>query len=209
MSQRHVRCLVTVPAAVLAAVLGVTAALAAATWAVKPGGSLLLKSGSFIVKDPRTGASFTCAASAMGGTIKRGSGLPGGDIGSVQLVSFSTCTNAFDTGTRYVLTPRDLPWHLNAASYDSTTRVVAGTINHIHVTVLGPACDVAIDGTSATAGNGLVRFTYSNTTGALNILRSGGTLHFWGTCSPFSSNGDPATWSATDTVSPKETITSP
>ena len=53
---RYARCVVTVPAAVLAAILGVTPVLAAATWTVQPGGPVSLTSGRLTLKDTSTGA---------------------------------------------------------------------------------------------------------------------------------------------------------
>jgi hypothetical protein len=75
---RYARSVLTVTTAVVAAVLGVTAVLAATTWTVRPGGPVSLKSGRFMVKDTRNRLSLTCLSSALGGTLKSGSGLSGG-----------------------------------------------------------------------------------------------------------------------------------
>ncbi len=58
MRKRYARGLCAVPAAVLAAVWGVTPVLAAATWTVRPGGPVSMKSGRFVLKDTTTGTAL-------------------------------------------------------------------------------------------------------------------------------------------------------
>ena len=207
MSKRHARSLVAFLAAALAAIVGVTSASAATTWTVRPGGTISLTSGLFTVKDIPTGSMILCVSSALSGSLKSGSGHSGTGIGSITTVSIHYCGNL----GMFTLTPGDLPWRLNFTSYNATTRTVTGSISHIHVNISNPGCSAAVDGTSGTAGNGTVKFTYTDGTAKLKVLTAGGNLHFRNVsgCAGVVRNGDPATLSATFTVSPKQVITSP
>jgi hypothetical protein len=99
------------------------------------------------------------------------------------------------------------------SSYQSSTGVVTGSISHVHlkVTPQFPICKAVVDGTSGSADDGIVTFSYTNSTGNPKLLATGGDLHFYHTahCDGLIQNGDPATLSATYAVSPKQTITSP
>ena len=97
MSIRYARPLVAAPAAVLAAVVGVTTVLAAATWTVRPGGPISLTSGRLAVRDPGTGTVLTCTSSHVSGTLKHGGGLSGTGIGTVTS-GVSTKCNAHPSG---------------------------------------------------------------------------------------------------------------
>ena len=207
MSKRDARGLAAFLAAALAATVGVTGASAATTWTVRPGGTISLTSGLFTVKDIPTGSVIICVSSALSGTLKSGSGHSGTGIGSITTVSIRECGNL----GMFTLTPGDLPWHLNLTSYKATTRTVTGSISHIHVNISDPECSAAVDGTSGTAGNGTVHFTYADGTGKLKVLTIGGNLHFRNVngCGGVVRNGDPATLSTTFAVSPKQAITSP
>jgi len=73
-----------------------------------------------------------------------------------------------------------LPWKVSAKSYASATGTTVGTIMGVHLRFTDPAfCDLTADGTSATAGNGAVRFRYTDDTGRLQVLRTGGNLHIY------------------------------
>ena len=102
-----------------------------------------------------------------------------------------------------------LPWKLNASSFKSG--VTTGTITGIHATLSGPACTATVDGTGASANNGKVKVTYTNSTGKLKVLASGGNLHVYNVsgCAGQINNKDATTFTGTYTVSPKQTITSP
>jgi hypothetical protein len=68
-----------------------------------------------------------------------------------------------------------------------------------------------VDGTSAGADDGQVTDTYTNSTAKMNILTTGGNLHFYNVsgCLGLFRNGDSVTFSASYTLSPAQTITSP
>ncbi|MBO0825931.1 MAG: hypothetical protein J2P27_19065 [Actinobacteria bacterium] len=209
MSKRYARPLVAAPAAVLAAVLGVTTVLAAATWTVRPGGSVSLTSGRLAVRDTRTGTVLSCTSSHVSGTLKHGGGLSGTGIGSVTSGSFTNCNGPI--WLPFTLTATDLPWHVNLTSYNATTGVATGNLSHAQLKLAGPGCSAVIDGTSGTASDGIIRFTYTTSTATLKVLPKGGNLRFYNLsgCAGLFAGGDPATISGKLSVRPKQTITSP
>jgi hypothetical protein len=210
-SARYGSCLFTVATAVLVAVLGVTSAGAATTWTILPGGPVSLKAtGTLVLTDTKTRANIVCAPSQFSGMLKSGSGLPGSGIGAITAGSFGHCSNAL--GPNFVVTAPGLPWHLSFTSYNAAKGAATGTVRHIQIKVAGPGtCDPVIDGTSGTATDGLVKFTYTNSTARLRPLAIGGNLHFYNTsgCAGLFNTGDPVSLSATLTVSPSQTITGP
>ena len=211
MSNRYARILAAGCAAVLAATLGVTPALAAATWTIKPGGAITATSGKVTVKDTTTKQTFSCSSSTASGTLKSGSGLPGSRAGSLSAVDFTNCTGPGDSDIRFTLRATDLPWHVNLSSYNAAAGVVTGTVSHIEITLAGAGCSGVIDGTSGTASDGKVKFTYTDSTGRLTLLTTGSDLHWYNVtgCLGIFNDGDGAALGAIFTVSPKQAITSP
>jgi hypothetical protein len=198
--------LLTTAAAALTIGLGASQAVAA-TWTVKPGGAITATSGTTTLKDTSTGNSLTCKSSKSTATLKSGSGLSGTGIGSIKTATFSTCTGPL--GLTFTVTSGHLPWHLNAVSYSSG--VTHGTITGIHATLTGSGCSAIVDGTGATANNGKVSGTYTNSTHVLKILTTGGNLHIYNVsgCLGLIHSGDGSTFTANYSVSPAQTITSP
>jgi hypothetical protein len=194
-----------------AAVISMSAgpALAATTWTVKPGGAVTGTSGTTTLKDTKTGNSLTCKSSSTKATLKKGSGLAGAGIGSITSVTFTTCTGPLML--TFTVKSNDLPWKLNAVSYNKTTGVTTGTITGIDATLTGPSCSATVDGTAAGKHNGMVTGTYTNSTGKLAVLATGGNLHIYNVvgCAGLIKSGDPSEFTATYTISPKQTITSP
>lgn len=209
MRERHARSLAAVLAAALVAITGVASAFAATTWTVRPGGMISLTSGRFTVKDTPTGTIISCLSSSLNGTLSSGSGQPGTGIGSITAVGFMNCFGPGQLG--WTFTAGDLPWRVNFASYNAATRTVTGSISHIHIGISGMGCSTVVDGTGSTAGDGIVRFTYTNSTAKLRVLTTGGSLRFYNIrdCVGLFRNSDPATVSATFPVSPRQAITSP
>jgi hypothetical protein len=213
-SKRYACVLLAGCAAVLAAALGVTTALAATTWTIRPGGAITAKSGTATVTDNNLNA-FTCNSLSARGTLKTGGGLSGSHAGSISAVGFHTCTSPLGRfrapWADLIWVPRatGLPWHVNFSSYDRGA--VRGTISHMRIQVATNACTAVIDGTSGTAADGTVRFRYNDGTGRLTVLTTGGNLHAFSVsgCAGIFNNADPVTISATFTLSPKQTITSP
>lgn len=208
---RYARPLIAGSAAVLAAMLGATAAFAATTWTIKPGGAVTAKATNAPFTDTKTGTKTTCSSMTASGTLKTGSGLSGSGAGSISAFTFTHCTGPLGLTARvtFSLTATGLPWHINFASFGNG--VVTGSISHMRIRLAGPSCSAVIDGTGATAGDGHVKFSYSNGTGHLKTLTTGGNLHFYSVmgCAGLFNSGDPMTISANFTVSPKEAITSP
>jgi hypothetical protein len=209
-SRGQVRILIAGAAAVVAASLGATPALAAATWTIKPGGATVARSGRATFEDTKTGASFPCKSVTITATFQSGSRLPGADAGAISAVGFHTCTSP---SLVWAMRAGDLPWKVNLSSYHRG--VVTGKISHIqiHVAARLPArsspCSWVIDGTAATASDGVISFRYTDSTGKLTT--TGGDLHAYHVsgCAGLVGNGDPFTVSAIFTLSPKQTITSP
>jgi hypothetical protein len=213
MSTRYARPLAVAPAAVLAAVLvavlGVTTALAAATWMVRPGGRLALTSQRLAVRDATTGTVLSCTAARFSGTLKGGGGLSGTGIGAVTSGGSTQCNGPL--GLPFTLTATDLPWRVTFTSYNASKGRVTGHLSHVQAKLTGPSCSAVIDGTSGTASDGKVRFTYTNSTATLTALPNGGNLHFYNVsgCGGLFSGGDPVAISGKLSVSPKQRITGP
>jgi hypothetical protein len=191
-------------AAVVALGAGTSFAATAATWSVSPGGSISGKAGTTTLKDTTSGLTVTCKSSTTTGTLKSGSGLSGTGLGTVTSIDFNTCSVdgeslSLDSGT--------VSWAFNAKSYKSG--VTTGTITGIHISESSSICSFVVDGTSGSADNGSLKVTYTNSTHKLKLLPTGGTLHVWDVsgCLGLVSNGDAATISATQTITPAQTIT--
>ena len=202
---RQARILVMGVAATLA--IGSTAALAApaATWTVKPGGAVSIVTGKLTLVDPKTGTTITCKSATLSGTLKSGSGLPGSRVGTIPKVSFTKCL--WSGGANPDLSAALLPWHINLTSYSSG--VVTGTVNHIGMMTGNAACVAAISGHGKSGFNGIVKFTYNDRTNVgtftgenLQVVNEicGAILYHV---------GDPIRLSASFSMHPAQSITSP
>jgi hypothetical protein len=221
MSNRYARILAAGGAAVLVAALGVSAAwaaTAATTWTVRPGGDVQAMSSRLALTDSTTGSAITCQSSTASGTLRSGSGLPGPDAGHLSAISFATCSYPASSTLRVIFFPQpaDLPWPVNLSSYNAARGVARGTVSDIAISVSDSkssgGCNARIDGTSAAGDNGRVTFTYTDKTGQLTLLTTGGNLHFYDVssgCFGIFKDGDPATLSGSYTITPKQAITSP
>jgi hypothetical protein len=158
-------------------------------------------------KDTATGSAFTCQSVSMTGTLKSGSGLSGSGAGSLSAVSFANRTSPINLVLPLKAT--GLPWHVNLSS--DSNGVVTGTISHMQIVDKSPPCNFVLDGTSGTARDGHVRFRYTGSTGRLQVLTTGGGLHYYAVagCAGLFGTGDPDTLSDTFTLMPRQTITSP
>jgi len=186
---------------------GTTLAAAAPTFTIKPGGSFTANSTSTTLTDTTTATALSCTSSKVKGTLKSGTGLAGAGAGSVSSLSFSGCTGPL--GLSFTVKAGHLPWTLNLSSFKSG--VTKGTITGIHATLSGPACSATVDGTKASGDNGKVDVTYTNSSGKLRVLTTGGNLHIYKVsgCAGLINSGDASTFSATYKLSPVQTITSP
>lgn len=194
-------------AGVIAVTTGV--AFAAITFTISPGGAITAKAGTTKLKDTATGSVLQCASSSSSGTLKKGSGISGSNLGSITALSFSNCTGPL--GLTFTVTNSHFPWTLSGSSFNSTSGVTTGHISGIHATLSGPGCSADVDGTADGANNGKVKVTYTNSTGKLKVAAGGGNLHVYNVsgCANLINSGDATQFTGTYTVSPKQTITSP
>ena len=145
-------------------------ATTAVTWTVSPGGTATATAtaGTITLTDTRTGAVGTCASSKVTGTLKKGSGLSGQDIGTVTTAAFGTCAAL---GSVPLTVTTGLPWRISFTSYHPKTGVVAGTVSGIKVVLTGTFCDAVVNGTSGPA-DGVVSALYNDRIGQLTFLGS-------------------------------------
>jgi hypothetical protein len=199
--------------AATASVIGLAAApaLAATTWTVKPGGAVAGTAGTTTVNDVTANQSINCTSSALKGTLKKGSGLAGKNIGTFSSLAFNTCTVSGVSGVNLSVTIKaTMP--LNAVKYNATKKTAAMTITGIHgkLSITSPVtCSAVINGTSATANNGTVTATWSNATSTLKVLTTGSTLHLYNDTCPITATGDAINFTGSYKFSPKTTFTSP
>jgi hypothetical protein len=201
-------------AAALALGIG-TAAMAttATTWTIKPGGSYTSKSGTTTLTDTATGAVLTCTSSTAAGTLKSGSGKTN-PIGTVTSSTFTGCTGpAGLTFSVKASASSTKSWKVNATGFSSG--VATGNISGIHAVLTGTnnTCKATVDGTGASAFNGKVRITHSNSAPAKLKVTNGINLHTYNVnatgCLGAINNGDAVTYKATYTLNKAQTITSP
>lgn len=201
-------------AAVMAVGLGATTALATATatWTIKPGGLYTAKSGTTTLTDTATGAVLTCTSSAAAGKLKSGSGQAN-PIGTVTSNTFTGCTGpaglTFSVKTSATSTK---PWKVNATKFSSGT--ATGNISGIHAVLTGTnnTCKATVDGTGASANNGQVAISHSNSAATKLKITKGINLHSYNAtagCLGAINSGDPVTFKTTYTLNKAQTITSP
>jgi hypothetical protein len=199
-------------AAALALGIGTTTAMAATTWTVKPGGLYTAKSGTTTLTDTVTGSVLSCTSSAAAGKLKSGSGLTN-PLGTVTSSTFTGCTGP--VGTTFSVTTSatsTTPWKVNATGFSSG--VTTGNISGIHALLKGTnnTCKATVDGTGATAHNGKVKITHSNSAPAKLKVTKGINLHVYNVssgCLSLINSGDAVTFKTTYTLSKAQTITSP
>ena len=199
-------------AAVLAAGLGGVPAQAGAatTWTVSPGGSAAATAtpGTITLTDTSTGAVGTCASSTATGTVKKGSGLSGHDIGTVTAAAFGSC--AALGSVPLTVTSKGLPWRISVTSYNPTTEVVRGTVSGVSVALTG-SCQAVVNGSGGPAADGAISAVYNDRIGQLTFLSSGSNLHYWQVqnCAGLINDGDPVALTASYRIRPIQDITSP
>lgn len=177
------------------------------TWTVKQGGKSKAVAKKAVLTDTATGVSVTCTSTALA-TFPSGGGRPGNSLGSISSLTLSGCNVLGLTGISGG--PSD---PVNAAIYNPSPSpaITSGTITGIDLGLSGTGCSAVVDGPSP-PNNGQVDFTYRNPApGTLTVLPSGGNLQFSSVagCTGVFNNGDPATLSASYTLSPAPIITSP
>jgi hypothetical protein len=178
------------------------------TFSISPGGAITAKAGTTKLTDTKTGSVLTCASSSSAGTLKKGHGISGTNLGSISKLTFSNCTGPLNL--TFTVSNKNFPWTLHGTSYNATSGVTTGTITGIKSHLSGPGCSANVAGSTASA-TGTVKVTYTNSTHQLKVLGSGGTLHVWSVsgCAGLLHSGDPTSFVGTYTVSPTQKITSP
>jgi hypothetical protein len=180
---------------------------ATTTWTITKGGAVTATAEKVTVKDTTTNLALSCKSSTFKAKLKSGKKLAGADAGSLTAFGLSGCSA---DGFPVKLATGKLPWHLNLVSYKSGVTTLTLTGLHATLTVSSLGCSGVVDGTSATADNGKVELTYTNKTGKLDTLATGGNLHVYKVtsgCMGVINSGDKAAIGADYTVSPKQTIT--
>jgi hypothetical protein len=198
--------------AALVAAMGLAAMPASAaakkTWTITRGGAVTATAKAFTLGSG--GESLKCGPSTVKVKLKSGKGLAGANAGTVTSAGVTGCSLL---DFKVTITAGRLPWHLNLVSYNAAKGVTTLTVTGIHIAVAVPTfgCTAVIDGTAGSAGNGMLQATYTNKTGALTTLKTGGKLHLYDVknCDGVVSNGASVTFGATYTVTPKQKITSP
>jgi hypothetical protein len=212
LSKPGIRIPLAASAALLMAALAVSAAAAstAPTWTVRPGGSVAATFSRVIFTDITNGNVLGCRPT-LKAMLAAGTGLPGNGIGSVSALTFGTLNCAGALGFKYTLTTSHLPYTLNAASYNATTGTTTGQITGMHASVEGSACSFVLDGTGASAANGILAVTYVNNTRTLTFIKTGDRLHAYNVigCAGLFQNRDSFALTGARAVTPAQTITSP
>jgi hypothetical protein len=211
--RRPASIVLTIAAVAAAAGMVVPSASAATkTWTITKGGAVKAASKNFTFTDVTTKASLPCKAATATARLKSGRHLSGVNAG---LVTASTASGCSVAGFTVTIKPGHLPWHLNLVSYNAKTGVTTGTLTGLHINFGVPliGCTAVVDGTGKKPlNNGRVAVTYTNKTGKLAILKTGGNLHLYNVakaCAGVVKNGDSIAVAGTYTVTPKQKITSP
>jgi hypothetical protein len=193
---------VSTTALIVGLALGVAAAVTTAPDIdISPAGPIKASAGKTTLKDTNTGSVLTCTSSSSSGKLN-----VEGDhtLGSITALSFNNCTGL---GLTFKVTSSGFPWKVTTSAFNATTGVTTGKINGILATLSGPSCSASVAGTTA-ATPGTVKATYTNSSGVLKALTTGGTLHIYNVsgCAGLLNSGDATQFSASYTVSPRQTI---
>lgn len=203
------RILLTGGATALAVGASAGVALAVAiTFSISPGGAITAKAGTTKLHDVNTNQNLQCTSSSSSGTLKKGHGISGANLGSITKLTFSNCTGPLNL--TFTVTNSGFPWTLHGTAFNSTSGVTTGNITGIKSKLTGTGCSATVGGTTAGSA-GKVKVTYTNSTHKLKVLASGGNLHVFNVngCAGLINNGDATQFTGTYTVSPAQTITSP
>jgi hypothetical protein len=183
-------------------------AAAAVIWIVAPGGNFTARAPSVVFEDTVTHKSLTCGSSAASGTLTPGmylsTYLPRTTLGTMSIPPLTDCR--WSGGTHAAVTLTHLPVKMTMLSYRNRTSI--GTVTGIHALVSGRDCTANLDGTSASADDGVVEVGYRTSTGVLTLLTAGGNLRAYDVsgCAGLISSGDAVTVGAAYALSPRQTI---
>jgi hypothetical protein len=198
------------PAAGQAPAAAAAPATAAKPWTISKGGLAVAVAQTITVNDTTVKLSISCYLSTMKLDLKSGKKLPGSDAGTMSAAVFGECT--LPKGLPLKVAVAGLPWHVNLRSYDAADGVTSGTLTGMHVGLSVPeiGCTALGDGTAADAHDGSLAATYSNKTGTLKTLATGGALRLYDVsshCYGLIKDGDSLSLSGSYKVAPGQKIT--
>lgn len=197
----------------------VAAAADEATWTVSAGGrTSAVNYGILLFQDLNSGATVTCDSSEMIARFRTGTDLSGTGLMQITYGTVGDVTtpdgNCVGPGSTTVhISPRGLPWKMNATSYDVQTGTITGTLTSSDTEGVGAivkvsdGCEIGLGGPGTAKGE--VQVTYSNSTGVLSFADTNLVLKsFVGPChTTMLQAGDQVFISADYEVTPRQTIT--
>jgi hypothetical protein len=197
------RVLVTGAAVTAALALSATTAFAttATKFTVSPGGKYTAAAGKTVLKDNKSGSVLTCKSASAKGTLKKGKGLAGKNIGTITSSAFNKCTGPLNLSFKV---KQSGTWDLTVTKYNSKTGVATGFISNTKALLTGPGCSATVTGSTDA--------TYTNKTGVLAVkavAKSGHLLKISKVtgCAGLINNGDTSNFTGSYKISPKQKIT--
>jgi hypothetical protein len=198
------RILVTGAAATAALALSATTAFAASatTFTVSPGGKYTAAAGKTVLKDNKSKTVLTCKSASAKGTLKKGKGLAGKNIGTITSSSFNKCSGPLSLTFKV---KQSGTWDLTVTKFSSKNGGVAtGFISNVKATLSGPGCSATVTGSTDA--------TYSNKTATLSVkavAKSGHLLKISKVngCAGLIANGDTSDFTGSYKLTPKQKIT--
>ena len=151
------RVLVTGAAATAALALSATTAFASTAttkFTVSPGGKYSAAAGKTTLKDNKSGSVLVCKSASAKGTLKKGKGLAGKNIGTITSSAFNKCTGPLNLSFKV---KQSGTWDLTVTKYNSKTGVTTGFISNTKATLSGTGCSATVTGSTDA--------TYTNKTG--------------------------------------------
>ena len=199
------RVLVTGAAATAALALSATTAFASTAttkFTVSPGGKYTAAAGKTVLKDNKTKTVLTCKSASAKGTLKKGKGLAGKNIGTITSSSFNKCSGPLSLTFKV---KQSGTWDLTVTKFSTKNGGVAtGFISNIKALLTGPGCSATVTGSTDA--------TYSNKTATLSVkavAKSGHLLKISKVngCAGLISNGDTSDFTGSYKLKPKQKIT--
>ncbi len=199
------RVLVTGAAVTAAVALSATTAFASTAttkYTVSPGGKYTAAAGKTVLKDNKTKTVLNCKSASAKGTLKKGKGLAGKNIGTITSSAFNKCSGPI--GLTFKV-KQSGTWDLTVTKFSSKNGGVAtGFIGNVKATLSGPGCSATVTGATDA--------TYSNKTGILSVkavAKSGHLLKISkvNACAGLINNGDTSDFTGSYKLKPKQKIT--
>ncbi len=198
------RVLVTGAAATAALALSATTAFAssATTFSVSPGGKYTASAGKTVLQDNKSKTVLTCKSASAKGTLKKGKGLAGKNIGTITSSSFNKCSGPLSLTFKV---KQSGTWDLTVTKFSTKNGGVStGFISNTKALPDRPGCSATVTGSTDA--------TYSNKTATLSVkavAKSGHVLKISKVngCAGLISNGDTSDFTGSYKLKPKQKIT--